>query len=470
VSAYGHRQHTSKDAKGEPPVTVPPIRDEHAFAEHGPEQALDAFDSEASLELFDGSARVERTSDLNLFPSEQLDVDDVVADDAPATVLALPSAGAVDQQEVVFSTEQQAAAVVAERLAVVTTLPERAPLFTTRRLAVVAGICGCLGLTISGMLIWRTPAPVAAPSPIADGAALPSAARAALQEPVPALLPTPIAEAPSTLEPSTAPDRATQPGPATRAEQEIQPDPIQPAPIQPEPRVPPAPAAAGRDPIATPAAPAVVLPPGPGATADPARLTRDASRDMSETTAAAVSNENTRIPARSDQANLNEPRSPAADPVSAIITPSVSASAAPLPPPPPMRPPVAPASARAIPNAAGATAATPVPARDATDIELVLTQYRSGFSDLDAAAVSKVWPNVDSRALARAFRGLEAQGIAFDSCVIQVTGASAAASCGGTVRYVTKVGSKEPRTEDRRWQFTLAKVRDLWMIQTVESR
>ena len=101
---------------------------------------------------------------------------------------------------------------------------------------------------------------------------------------------------------------------------------------------------------------------------------------------------------------------------------------------------------------------------------MVLTRYRSAFSDLDAAAVSQVWPNVDSSALARAFRGLEEQGIAFDACAIQVTGASAAASCGGTVRYVTKVGSKEPRTERRRWQFTLGKVRDLWMIQTVESR
>jgi hypothetical protein len=135
-----------------------------------------------------------------------------------------------------------------------------------------------------------------------------------------------------------------------------------------------------------------------------------------------------------------------------------------------MLPPAAPVRAPAVPAAGGATAATPAPARDAADIQMVLTRYRSAFSDLDAAAVSNVWPNADSRALARAFRGLEEQGIAFDNCDIQVTGTSAAASCSGTVRYVTKVGSKDPRSERRRWQFTLGRVRNLWIIQTVESR
>jgi hypothetical protein len=137
-----------------------------------------------------------------------------------------------------------------------------------------------------------------------------------------------------------------------------------------------------------------------------------------------------------------------------------------------MLPPAAPVSAPAVP-ATGNGDVTPVAsarARDAADIQMVLTRYASAFSDLDAAAVSQVWPNADSRSLARAFRGLEEQGLAFGNCDIQVTGPSAAASCDGTVRYVTKVGSKDPRTERRRWQFTLGKVRDLWMIQTVESR
>jgi len=135
-----------------------------------------------------------------------------------------------------------------------------------------------------------------------------------------------------------------------------------------------------------------------------------------------------------------------------------------------MLPPAAPVSAPAVPATNVSTAAPPAPARDAADIQTVLTRYTSAFSDLDAAAVSRVWPTADSRSLARAFRGLEEQGLAFDNCDIQVTGISAVASCDGTVRYVTKVGSKDPRTERRRWQFTLDKVRDLWMIQTVESR
>jgi hypothetical protein len=129
-----------------------------------------------------------------------------------------------------------------------------------------------------------------------------------------------------------------------------------------------------------------------------------------------------------------------------------------------------PASAGPVPDAGEPNAATPAAARDASDIQAVLTRYRSAFAELDPAAVSQVWPNADSRALARAFRGLEQQGIAFDSCDITVTGTSAAASCGGTVRYVTKVGNKDPRTERRRWQFTLGKARDRWTIQAVESR
>jgi hypothetical protein len=100
----------------------------------------------------------------------------------------------------------------------------------------------------------------------------------------------------------------------------------------------------------------------------------------------------------------------------------------------------------------------------------VLTRYASAYSQLNAAAVQDVWPSVDARALTRAFRSLEQQQIAFDSCDIDAKGTSATASCGGTMRYVPRIGPRDPRTERRRWQFTMRRIGDRWLIDTVQSR
>jgi hypothetical protein len=120
-------------------------------------------------------------------------------------------------------------------------------------------------------------------------------------------------------------------------------------------------------------------------------------------------------------------------------------------------------SAAAPAGAAAAAAAT-------TAIQAVVTRYASAFSDLNAAAVHVVWPSVDERALTRAFRGLQEQQIAFSNCDISAAAASATATCGGTVRYVPKIGSSYPRVERRSWQFNLRKVNDLWIIDSVASR
>lgn len=410
-------------------MTVPPIRDETRMSvEEALEQGLDSFDSEVSLGLLDCGARVEPTSDLDLFLSEHADADHVVVAAAPKSVVA-PRAvvAAADRRAVVVATEQRAAAVPPERPAVVAAMPQRARVLA-RRLAVVAGIFACLGLTTLGILRWRSPAPVVMFPQVVRDVALPPVSRAQPQEPIPTLPETPTPGTPVTREPTTTPESL----------------------------MPSEPVAGSRGPIATPAAPAVVaLPPSTGPTARPAGLAGGASAETSETIGVPRSAGN--ADTATEVALSNDPS-------------SVNPRAAPLPLAPPMLPSAAPVSTPAMTEAGLVTAAPPAPARDATDIQMVLTRYRSAFSDLDAAAVSHVWPGADSRALARAFRGLEEQGIAFDNCDIQVTGTSAAASCGGTVRYVTRVGSKDPRTERRRWQFTLGKVQDRWMIQTVESR
>jgi hypothetical protein len=419
------------------PVAVPPIRDAQPLFVDEPEQGLDSFDSEISLGIVDRNARAELTSDLDFFPSEQLDAHENVVSGQTHVVVADDVAD--DRPAPVGPTESVLAAPP-EEPAPVAAIPRQASVPLTRRLALVAGIFACLGLPALGVLLWRSPSPAVAPPAVRDAAF--ATPRTVAPEPIPTLLETPRAGGLATFKP--APPR----------------EPVGAIELQ-----------AGIRGQSDPPAPGVVVAPGAAATVRPERPNQRPADDASERTGAPPSVGTAPTPMSAAPADANVRPSLTAKPVIENTTsPPMNVSAAPLLPEPPMPPPATPASAGPVPDAGEPNTTTPAPARDASDIQVVLTRYRSAFAELDPAAVSQVWPNADSRALARAFRGLEQQGIAFESCDITVTGTSAAASCGGTVRYVTKVGNKDPRTERRRWQFTLGKVRDRWTIQTVESR
>jgi hypothetical protein len=157
---------------------------------------------------------------------------------------------------------------------------------------------------------------------------------------------------------------------------------------------------------------------------------------------------------RAPAAIVAVPDAPPIVPVEDEHPPAPPPAAAPTPPPP-------------TPSAAPAALAA---ARDKASIESTLSRYQTAFSVLNTSAVSAVWPSVDSKALARAFRGLEQQEVALDSCDIRVAGSNADASCRGTVRYVMKVGSKSPRLDRRQWQFRLHQTNGSWIIDSVESR
>jgi hypothetical protein len=122
---------------------------------------------------------------------------------------------------------------------------------------------------------------------------------------------------------------------------------------------------------------------------------------------------------------------------------------------------------RDLANAASAVAAAIVP-RDESDVEQVLTRYARGYSQLDASGVREVWPSAPERALASAFAQLESQAISFDSCDIAVQGSRASASCLGSQSFVVLVGSRERRTEPRRWQFDLRRDGDAWKIHDAQ--
>ena len=80
-----------------------------------------------------------------------------------------------------------------------------------------------------------------------------------------------------------------------------------------------------------------------------------------------------------------------------------------------------------------------------------------------------MWPNVDKRTLTRAFEQLKEQRIAFDGCQTDVRETRAEAICTGLTRYVPRVGGRL-QVDRRQWTFNLIKVRDDWVIQSVEAR
>ena len=98
-----------------------------------------------------------------------------------------------------------------------------------------------------------------------------------------------------------------------------------------------------------------------------------------------------------------------------------------------------------------------------------LQRYRTAYDGLDAQSAQAVYPAVNQAALARAFDGLESQTLTFDACDVQLRGDAARATCRGTARYVPKIGSREPRTEPRTWNFTLRKAGSDWKIDSARA-
>lgn len=103
-------------------------------------------------------------------------------------------------------------------------------------------------------------------------------------------------------------------------------------------------------------------------------------------------------------------------------------------------------------------------------MESVLGRYANAFSALDATGAKAVWPSVNQRNLQRAFDSLEQQEFDLGACDITVLPPRALALCNGTARYMPKIGNRKPRTESRRWTFTLRQNGQEWAIENVDSR
>ena len=168
-----------------------------------------------------------------------------------------------------------------------------------------------------------------------------------------------------------------------------------------------------------------------------------------------------------------EPAIPRAsvEPVSAARMPEPTEAPEIVPPPPAVVP-----APRVIQEAmvlAPVSAPIPPPAAALADDNLLVTQtlqrYRTAYEGLDAQSAHAVWPAVNQAALARAFDGLESQSLTFDACDVRVRGESAIAICQGSARYVPKIGSRQPRTEPRVWNFSLRKAGADWKIDSARA-
>lgn len=103
-------------------------------------------------------------------------------------------------------------------------------------------------------------------------------------------------------------------------------------------------------------------------------------------------------------------------------------------------------------------------------VAATLRRFADAYQQLDANAVARVWPSADRRVLTRAFEAIESQEVYFERCDVEVADSGATASCGGWLRYVPKVGKKEPRFFNRRWDFALQKRAGEWRITTAAVR
>jgi hypothetical protein len=146
----------------------------------------------------------------------------------------------------------------------------------------------------------------------------------------------------------------------------------------------------------------------------------------------------------------------------------------PLPPPsatPPVSVPREPAIASA-PERGGVVAPSTIRSPDHQQaIDGILSDYRAAYDTRNARAVKGVWPAANEAALAKAFADLESQNLAFYGCRTSIEDSTARASCDGQVSYVARRGSRNSRTENRNWTFTLRRTsEDDWRIVEVQIR
>jgi hypothetical protein len=103
-------------------------------------------------------------------------------------------------------------------------------------------------------------------------------------------------------------------------------------------------------------------------------------------------------------------------------------------------------------------------------VAATLRRFADAYGKLDVNAVAEVWPSADRRVLTRAFESIESQEVYFERCDVRVADSGATASCRGWLRYVPRIGKKDSRFFNRRWDFALQKGAGAWRITRAAVR
>ena len=330
----------------------------------------------------------------------------------------------------------------------------------------------------SRALAAATPAPARSPGavpPPRDPSALSTSAASSavtaspLPEPWPPSVATPQPTPSSASNVPSTSDAARPPAPPATPD-------LVPAPALVSPTAAgapaPAPARSATPPPADASSPSTARPPPPASTTS----TRPALPPPSKVTLTPAE-----IAARTT-APAGAPAPPTAAPPAASRPEAVRADAAPpeAARPEPVRAetatrpaasPPAPASAAPAAPSAAATGEDPERVRADQNITSTLTRYRNAYASLNAGAARQVFPSVDERALTRAFSGLRSQNLRFDVCQTRLVSADQArVVCKGSATFITRVGSREPRTVKREWEFSMQRRGDEWMIASATTR
>ena len=183
-------------------------------------------------------------------------------------------------------------------------------------------------------------------------------------------------------------------------------------------------------------------------------------------------------PVRAAEAPAAEPLPPAALPDDAEtvaganvgeVTPPAPLLAEHLAPPatPPLLPgTLAPAAVRPEP----AAIVTAVAYSPDAGIRSLLQKYEDAYDHRDVRSAAVLWPSLDTRALTRAFAGLDRQDVSFDRCDIDAGAERGSAVCEGTVRYVPSVGRGVEKEARVIWTFDLTRSGQDWRITRLSAR
>jgi hypothetical protein len=103
-------------------------------------------------------------------------------------------------------------------------------------------------------------------------------------------------------------------------------------------------------------------------------------------------------------------------------------------------------------------------------IRSLLQKYEDAYDHRDVRSAAVLWPSLDTRALTRAFAGLDRQDVSFDRCDIDAGAERGSAVCEGTVRYVTSVGRGVEKEARVIWTFDLTRSGQDWRITRLSAR